>query len=160
ADARTVNSAGAPRLALSLPREVMRWGAKQQELFTGLAKVKGRLLDWIGEEAQSQVLVRRLAEVQGQLDLMTKYSDQYWAYRASLRDQVKEKSRSKIQLVSAIDDRKQIHPEDQRRLEYFTALGEATRTHSAQDIDRLVQFAEPYDPLISYFVHEEAAEMY
>lgn len=160
ADARAVNSAGASRLALSLPREVMRWGAKQQELFTGLAKVKGRLLDWIGEEAQSQVLVRRLAEVQGQMDLMTKYSDQYWAYRASLRDQVKEKSRSKIQLVSAVDDRKQLHPEDQRRLEYFTALGEATRTHSAADIDRLVQFAEPYDPLISYFVHEEAAEMY
>jgi hypothetical protein len=157
---QTASSAAGGRLSFSLPREVMRWGPKQQELFYALAPLKGRLLDWVGDEAQSQVLLRRLSEVQGQLDLMTKYSDQYWAYRATLRDQVKEKSRSKIQQVSAIEDRDQFHPEDLRRLQYFNALGEATRTHSAADIDRMVRFAEPYDPLISYFVHEEAAEMY
>src|SRR5260221_9427122 len=91
---------------------------------------------------------------------MTKYADQYWAYRASLRDQVKEKPRSQIRQASATDDEGRMHPEDRRRLRYFQVLGQAVKSNHAADIERLVDFASPYDPLISYFVHEEAAEMY
>lgn len=156
---RTPNSAGSSRLAFSLPREVIRWGPKVQEVQEALAPARGRLLAWV-EEADSPVLVRRLAEVQGQFDLMTKYADQFWAYRASLRSQVKDKPRSKIQLAGATDEEKQLHPEDRRRLRYFQVLGQAVRYRKAADIERLARFATPYDPLISYFVHEEAAELY
>ncbi len=155
-----VNKAAAGRLPFSMPREVMRWASKPREVHDTLKSHAGRLLTWIGEEAESPVLVRRLAEVQGQFDLMTKYADQYWAYRASLRDQVKEKSRSQIQQASATDENRQLHAEDQRRLRYFEVLGQAVRSARAADIERLARFASPYDPLISYFVHEEAAELY
>jgi hypothetical protein len=155
----TPESAGNGRFPLALPREVIRWGPKLQELQDALAPSRNRLLSWV-EDADSPVLMRRLAEVQGQFDLMTKYADQYWAYRASLRSQVKEKSRSQIQMASATDEEKQLHPEDRRRLRYFLVLGKATRFRRAADIERLARFAWPYDPLISYFVHEEAAELY
>ena len=155
-----LNQAATGRLPFSMPREVMRWASKPREIHEALNSRRGRLLAWIGEDAESPVLVRRLAEVQGQFDLMTKYADQYWAYRASLRDQVKEKSRSQIQQASATDENRQLHAEDQRRLRYFEVLGQAVRSARAADIERLARFASPYDPLISYFVHEEAAELY
>jgi hypothetical protein len=154
-----INSACNSRLPFSLPRDSMRWGLKLQEVHEELDQLAGRLIEWLGPEASTPALVRRLAEVQGQQELMTTYSDQYWAYRASLRDQVKEKPRSQIQQTSASDDEPRMHPEDRRRLQYFTALGKAVKTGSAADIGRLLKFAEPYDPLISFFVHEEAAEI-
>jgi hypothetical protein len=138
---------------------MMRWAPKFEEVRTALAPVSGRLLDWIEKDSHEPVRVRRLAEVQGQQDLMTKYSDQYWAYRASLRNQVKEKPRSAIQLTSAIDDQPQMHPEDRRRLAYFTLLSRAIRTAETADIERLLKLASPFDPLITYFAHQEAAEL-
>jgi len=155
-----INTASNGRLPFLLPRDAMRWGAKMQELHEAVDPLAGRLATWMGPEANSPALVRRLAEVQGQQELMTTYSDQFWAYRASLRDQVKEKPRSQIQQVSATDDERKMHPEDRRRLKYFTALGRAVQTGRAADIERLVRFADPYDPLISFFVHEEAAEIF
>jgi hypothetical protein len=139
---------------------MMRWAPKLEEVSTALRPLSGRLSSWIGDDATSPVLVRRLAEVQGQQKLMTTYSDQYWAYRASLRNQVKEKPRSQIQLASAVDDQKEMHPEDRRRIQYFATLGRAIKSHRAADIERLARFAAPYDPLITFFVHQEAAELY
>jgi hypothetical protein len=152
-------TAGNSRLPLSMPRELLRWGPKVQEVYEALRPARGRILDWVGEEGTSPVISRRLAEVQGQFELMSKFSDQYWAYRASLRDQVKDKPRSQIQQASATDEQPRMHPEDRRRLRYFKALGRAVRSGRAADIDRLLAFASPYDPLISYFVYEEAAEL-
>jgi hypothetical protein len=153
-----VNTAAAGRLPLSLPREMMRWAPKIEEVATALRPFAGRMLSWIGEEANTPMLVRRLAEVQGQQNLMTGYSDQYWAYRGSLRDQIKDKPRSQIQQAS-FDGEKPMHPEDRRRLQYFTALGRAVKTRQSADIERLAQFASPYDPLITFFMHQEAAEL-
>jgi hypothetical protein len=160
AAASAANTVSSGQLPFSLPREMMRWAPKLKELGDALAPSPGRFLSWIGDEATSPVLVRRLAEVHGQQDLMTTYSDQYWAYRASLRNQVTEQSRSQIQQVGAVDDQMEMHPEDRRRLRYFATLSRAVKNRRAADIERLEQFATPYDPLISFFVHEEAAELY
>ncbi|HTI51741.1 MAG TPA: hypothetical protein VL475_12340, partial [Planctomycetaceae bacterium] len=160
AGARSANLADNSRLAFSLPREVMRWGAKLQEVHAALGPHAGRLAAWIGEDGESPELIRRLAEVTGQQEIMANYSDQYWSYRATLRTQLTQKSRSPIQQVSATDETQKLHPEDRRRLQYFTALGRATKTHSAVDILGLERFEFPYDPLLSYFVHLEAAELY
>jgi len=43
---------------------------------------------------------------------------------------------------------------------YFRALGKAARTREPGDIARVAAFETPYDPLISYFVHHEVAELY
>ena len=55
-----------------------------------------------------------------------------------------------------------LHPEDQRRKEYLKVLGEAATSDapSTGEVERLAEFAEPYDPLVSYFLHEEAARLY
>jgi hypothetical protein len=159
-ETRRLNLVDSSRLAFALPREVMRWGAKLQEVQETLGPHGGRLAGWIGEDGESRELVRRLSEVAGQQKIMANHSDQYWSYRATLRTQVTQKSRSKIQQVSATDETQSMHPEDRRRLRYFTALGRATKTHSAADILSLERFEFPYDPLLSYFVHLEAAELY
>lgn len=154
------NQAVDARLAFAMPREVMRWGNKSSEVAAALAPSAGRLAKWIGKDGESPVLVRRLAEVAGQQELMAKFNDQYWAYRTSLRTQLTEKPRSKIELVAASTERKTMHPEDRRRLFYFEALGRATQTRAPLDIERMLTFAFPYDPLLSYFVRFEAAELY
>ncbi len=154
-----LNTACTGRLPFVLPREMMRWAPKLDELHGALGPVAERLLSWVGEDGKTPVVVRRLAEVQGQHELMTKYADQFWAYRASLRDQVKDKPRSAIQLTSGTSEEKKMHPEDRRRLAYFTSLSRAIRTRSAADIERLSKLSFPYDPLITYFSHQEAAEL-
>lgn len=156
------NSSTNGRLAFSLPLEVARWGSKMTEIQASLAVRAERLLDAIGADAEAPELVRRLSEVQGQHQLMTKYSDQWWAYRASLRDQLtKQQKRSSIRQASHTAQPAKGPPlEDRRRLAYFTSLGQAVKTCEARDIEQLEQFEFPYDPLISYFVHQEAAELY
>ncbi|MSR56439.1 MAG: hypothetical protein EXS05_02055 [Planctomycetaceae bacterium] len=159
-ESRRPNLADNSRLPFSLPREVMRWAPKYDEVHAALAPIAGRLVAWIGDEGTSPMLVRRLAEVSGQHDLMTKYSDQYWSYRATLRTQITTKPRSKVEQASLTSDRGQMHPEDRRRRDYFVALGRAIKTRNVFDVQRLERFEFPYDPLLSYFLHQEAAELY
>lgn len=147
-------------LAFSLPLEVMRWGPKAVEIQDQLGKRAGRLLNWIGEDGESKELIRRLAELKGQHELMVKFADQYWAYRASIRDEVKGHPQSLIQQASHTSGGgRRLHPEDKHRLQYLTALGQAVKTHAPDDIARLAAFDVPYDPLVSYFMHREAAEL-
>jgi hypothetical protein len=154
------NTASRGLLPFSLPRDVVRWGAKLQEVQKALGPRSGRLVDWMGEEVASSDLVRRLAEVKGQQNLMVKYADQYWAYRASVRDQVTSRPRSEIRQVSHEEPSRSMHPDDRRRVRYFSALGRAVKTRSIEDIRYLAEFESPYDPLLSYFVHQEVAELY
>lgn len=158
-----VNSAVDSRLLCLQPREVMRWGAKPREIAAVFSPRAGRLANWIGEEGQSPELVRRLAEVKGQQRLMTKYGDQYWAYRASVRDQLTSvpKSRSVIQQVNGEASRRAgMSSSDRQRIRYFSALGHAVKSHSLEDIRYMAEFAAPYDPLLTYFIHQEVAELY
>lgn len=154
-----INASASSLMPLGLPREVMRWGAKNVELARALEPVGGRLLNWLGDEASQPDLLRRLSELKAQQDLMNRYSSQFWAYRASVRDQVSNRPRSQIQPV-ALGEPKRMHPEDLRRLSYFEALGQAVRSKSREDIALLDLFEQPYDPLLTYFLHQEAAELH
>jgi hypothetical protein len=154
------NSAAAGSLACRLPRDVARWSAKLEEMQVATANRAGRLLNWLPEEENGPEIVRRLAEIKGQQDLMTRYSDQYWAYRASVRDQLTHNQRSPIRQVSLQSSGDKLHPDDRRRLNYFTALGRAVKSGSAEDIREVAAFESPYDPLLSYFLHREVAELF
>lgn len=145
-------------LALAMPREVMRWGPKQEELHAALSPHMGRLLNWMGEEAENKELLRRLGEVTGQHKLKTVLADQYWAYRQSLREQVSKNSVTMIRQASVGAD--DLADEDRRRISYFKALSRAVKTREPTDVRRMTAFARPYDPLLSDFVHFEAAELY
>lgn len=158
--ALSVNTAATGRLACELPREVARWSAKLDEMQVATANKAGRILNWLPEEETGPDIVRRLAEIKGQQELMTQYADQYWAYRASVRNQLTNNQRSPIRQVSLKSESERVHPEDRRRLNYFSALGRAVKSGTADDIRLITEFETPYDPLLSYFLHREVAELF
>jgi hypothetical protein len=52
-----------------------------------------------------------------------------------------------------------VHPEDQRRQEYFLALGQAASNPTAERIAAVATFLKPFDPMVSYFAHLEIADL-
>ena len=147
------------RLPFALPVEVMRWAPKQQLLAQAVTPHAGRLLNWQGVDTDNPDLLRRLAEVAGQRELIVRYPDQKWSYRKSLKQQMTGERKGAIRQVAFSSSQDQLHPQDQRRVKYLRALGAAVEKSglTGADIDRIVELSQPYDPLVSYFVHEEAA---
>jgi hypothetical protein len=140
----------------------MRWGAKSQEAYEQLAPRAENLVAWGACPADDPDLLQRLSDLNAQRKLMSEAQDQYWEYRKVVRKQVSERPRSIIQQVSGEDPRQALHPEELRRVEYFETLSHALRSDTPQ-LDRIQQVAEfeqPYDPLISYFMHGEVARLY
>ncbi len=164
----TVNTVGNGNFAYTLPQEMMRWGPKWQEIQRLMAERGSRMLAWVGAaspegeaEAEVQDVAKRLADMTEQQRVIVEHPDHYWAYRKTLQERLKERPRSKIVPVNH-ELQRALHPEDQRRKEYLEILG-AAATSEAPDpasIARMTDFAEPYDPLVSYFLHEEAARLY
>jgi hypothetical protein len=146
-----------PWLIFALPNETWNWTDKSAALRETLVDKSGRLADWLGDDAAAPEIVRRLAEVKGQQDLMVKYGDEYWAYRKAVREQVTHKPRSMLKDRGGKNSA--LHDEDRRRMQYFQALAKAIKTRSSEDVERLEAFVRPYDPLLSFFVHAEAAEI-
>lgn len=160
--AGAANTATNGRFTFVLPLEVMRWGPKVQKAREALAPHASRLLAWIGEDGSSPDVLRRLAELTGQQRLMTSFPDEYWMYRKTVKKQITTRPRSLIRQVKGEDPTPDFHPVDERRMAYFKALGEAARKRSPsrEAIRRIAEFESPYDPLISYFLHQEVAELY
>ncbi len=157
-----MNTAGNGRFAFRLPQEVMRWGPKWQDLQQQLSQRRERFLEWIGDDGEDPDVLRRLAEVAGQRKLMTNSPDEWWVYRKAVRDQFRSGPQTLIQQVSHKLPSRALHPEEKRRLQYFAALSKAIsqKPLNNENIRRVAAFATPYDPLISYFLHQEVAELY
>jgi hypothetical protein len=124
---------------------------------------RSRYLDWLGEHVASKDLLRRFSEVAGQTKIVLEGPDSFWLdYRKALREELQQRPRTEIRQVAATDvTERRLHPEDERRKDYFTALGAAgDLEHKSLDkVLRLLDYFEPYDPLLSYFAHQEAAEL-
>ena len=176
ADVKTsVNNSANGNFAFTLPYEMMRWGMKQEEIRKMVSAeihnddpVKeyrsSRLLNWMDGEKNDPIVLRRLSEVTAQNKLMARYPDQYWKYRKPAKDQITENPRSLIRQVAAENLHKEdyIHDEDRRRMYYFKALSDAMEKASptVDQIGRVTTFTSTYDPMISYFMHDEVAELY
>lgn len=152
--------------AFTLPGEMMRWGFKREEIQKMVSQKDrtGRLIDWMYLEKEDPIVLRRLSEITAQNKLMARYPDQYWKYRKPAKDQITENPRSLIKQVAAENLGKEsyIHDEDKRRMLYFKALSNALEKPdpSIDLIGRVIQMATVYDPMISYFMHDEVAELY
>jgi spermidine synthase len=161
AEAAPVNTATNGLFAFRLPQETMRWGAKRDELAQTLNPYAARIAEWPGVEGNDPEFLRRLSDVLMQRELMTAYPDQPWAYRKSVHEELKKHPHS---VISDAEDgfNRKLHPVDQRRLEYFTALGHAAqaRRPSLEVLRQIEEFAEPYDPVLTYFVHHELSPLY
>ncbi len=141
---------------------MMRWGPKPHENQLALTPHLGRFAQWGGIDPQDPDLLHRLAEVTGQRNLMAAHPDEYWAYRKTVKDQVTQRPRSVIVQVKGELPRQEIHAEEKRRLDYFRALGRAYqhKPPRPEDIAKVESFAEPFDPLITFFLHQEVAELH
>jgi hypothetical protein len=184
----SANSTFHGQLAAKAPFELMRWADKQAEVQQLLTSTRisqapfwtnsfsqpnelgqerhlsrrSRLMEWLDETQASRELLRRLGEVTDQQKIVRENPDQHWwAYRRVLRKQLQDRPRSAIQQVKAIDEKQQMHPEDAHRRDYFVALGNAVREPkpTRQQVADLEQCLDPYDPLVSYFGRQEAADL-
>lgn len=161
----SVNNTSTGNFAFTLPFELMRWGLKREEIQKMVSKENrtGRIINWMPLEKDDPIVLRRLSEVTAQNKLMAQYPDQYWKYRKPAKEQITENPRSLIRQVAAEnlnDD--YIHSEDKRRMLYFKALSDAMEkaNPSIELISRVVKFTSTYDPMVSYFMHDEVAELY
>jgi hypothetical protein len=156
-----LNTASNGLFAYGLPQETMRWGPKREELLKALSSHTGRIGEWPNVEGNDPELLRRLSDVVLQRNLMTAYPDQPWAYRKAVREELRKHPHTVIEEAGDGYDR-QLHPVDQRRLNYFAALGRAAQAPrpAPETLRELEEFAEPYDPVLTYFVHHELAALY
>lgn len=148
------------RFAFAWPREISRAGNKVYEVHAQLAGKTGRLIDLLPEKAESPFVLRRLAEIQSQNDLIVKYPDQYWAYRKNAREEVSKNPKSLVDMVSYELSNGKLDPEDRQRMLYFALLGRAANTLDPEKIAKLEQFLTPFDPILTPFIPQEIAELY
>ena len=156
----TVNSTSNGRLAFRMPLDVMRWGAKREEVHQMLANNSTRLLQWAGDVGTNQYIQNRLKEQRSKQRLVTVYPDEHWRYRATIKDQLKKRPKTVIQHVNHEPAKRKRHPEDERRMNYLKALGNASNPKpKLEELQAVAEFQHPYDPLISYFLHGEVAHI-
>lgn len=152
------SSPGSFRLAT----EMMRWGNKWDEVRTVLANKPQHLLEHYAEEKEMADVLRRLSDVAAREQVLVKHTDQFWVYRKSVKKRLQDEPRTIIEPVKGEGLQKRIHPDDQRRLDYFETLGNATQQKacSLESLSAVEEYAYPYDPLVSYFMHAEIAKLY
>lgn len=148
-------------LSLRLLSDALRWGPKlreNHELFLNRATL---LLVAMGlSEDAEQTLARRIQDSQARFKILTDSPDNQWAYRKELKDGLTNRPRTKIQRVNN-EIRQTFDAYDQRRKDYFVALGQAARQEhpTRESIEAVENFAQPYDPLLTDFAHFEAAHL-
>gem|GEM_PF-696664 len=159
--ASSVNSVRQASLTRRLPFDVLRWGNKLEEINAAYADQTRTLAAWLGSEAETEEVTRRLTELALQLQMVRQHPDEYWAYRKAVKKRLTEAPYSKIIQVKGERPTKDLHPSEKRRLAYFETLGAAAKakTPSASQLAAIAEFTEPHDPLISTFLHQEIAEL-
>ena len=155
------NSCGNARFLLTVGSETLRWGPKWKEklnLFANRAELV--LKEAKLKETDEQTVARRILDAQERTRILTQTADDEWSYRTVLRDALKSRPRTTIQRVNK-EIRQTLTADDKRRKEYLVALGKAARETkpSLAAIERIETFAEPYDPLVTDFVHFEVANL-
>ena len=161
AEASHPNVAADGRSVFALAPEVMRWGPKLDEIHQLLAPRSSQMLTWIGPCVEAEDAAKRLADVKEQRRVINENPERFWEYRKALKERLQNRPRSQIVPVSHEGLQRRLHPEDERRKEYLVALGEAARQlqPDAPSIQQVSSFVEPYDPLVSFFAHHEAAHL-
>ncbi len=161
------NSMANAHFGITVPGEIARWGVKWKEVHDLLLPHATPIYSWVDAPTEIEELNKRLADMKEQQSLSSRYPDNLFAYRAVLRSRLQERPRSHIVQVAHEGVKREMHPEDERRKEYLLQLGDAIRMALPQGHDpdalaqvrRLTNFTEPYDPLVSYFLHAEVARL-
>ena len=155
------NRATSCQLAGWLPWDVMRWSHKLGEINAAYATTTAPLNARLGVAGQHEEVKRRLAELKMRNEISLTHSDQYWAYRKVVKKRLIESPHEQIVQVKGQRPTKDMHPTEQRRMQYFETLGMAAKMQSpsANELQVVAAFQTPFDPLISPFVGAEVAEL-
>lgn len=162
-DEAPVNSATNARFVTTLPQEVYCWGAKWNAVKMALASCSTTAIRRFEKESAELFDVsKRFEDIQLASKIVGAHPDEFWEYRKSLRDRLKDRPRTAIVQVQHEGLQYGLHAEDARRKEYLIALGKAASAEQPTIalVSEMAAFAEPFDPLLSPFVHEEAARLY
>ena len=143
------------QIAYSLPLDVMQWGPKFEMRRQWIARNARPLGDALGEEPALTDVAQRLSDVTLAQQILLDHPDQFSAYRRHLKKRLQDRPRPKVIQVAGEGLKNGLDPEDSRRKIYFRALGKAVQTKSREDIDRLVEFYAPFDPLVTPFIPRE-----
>lgn len=156
------NSIADDWIAFAHAADGARWANKWQEKLDQVSVLQGRLADLAGEAGQTADVRRRMEETKSQQYVMGELTDRPWSYRAVIKRELQTKPRSRIVQVKGERPHHEMHAVDERRVKYLEALAAAYKSSppSAEKIHELTKFVAPYDPLLSFFVHHEAAELY
>jgi hypothetical protein len=157
----TLNTAANGLFAFRLPQETMRWGPKNEELVAALSPTAGRMAQWPHVDGNDPLFLRRLSDVMREHDLMTSYPDQPWAYRQLIKEELTKHPHTTVEDGENGFERR-LDPVDRQRVDYFATLGQAAKTlrPTLESLQRVEEFAEPYDPVLTYFLHHELAALY
>jgi hypothetical protein len=152
----TAMSAANLHTEFAWPVEISRWAFKGAEIQALLTPLAQPALARLPDSPERNAIQQRLADVQEQRSLVTRFPDHYWAYRKVLRERLQERPRSVIQQM-----KHELHPDDERRKEYLAALGAAATAGapSREQLQQVADFAAPFDPLVSPFLHREVAHL-
>ncbi len=145
-------------LLFKLPAEVARWATKSQLTASELAKQGMALGGYLGEGDESLDISQRLEDSTIAQKILNEHPDDIWSYRAALKEQLSKRPRAKIMQVKHEGLARRLHPDDQRRKAYLVTLSKLAKseTPTLQMVDSLVQFRQPFDPLMGTFVSYEA----
>ena len=157
----TSNGCRNARFVMNLGAETLRWGPKWKEKQALFANRMEIMLAALGlEEKAKQTIGRRILDSQERTRILTERADDQWSYRRVLKDALKDRPRTTIQRVNH-EIRQTLSIDDKHRKSYLTALGKAAReaVPALSAIERIEGFSEPYDPLVTDFVHFEVAHL-
>ncbi|RMG42018.1 MAG: hypothetical protein D6725_00310, partial [Planctomycetota bacterium] len=148
-------------LAARLPRVILSWGGKMEAIVQKLTVRAKTTAIWLRDGDTDPQLQRRLRELRRRGELLADAEDRYWIYRKTLKRMLLDEPQTVIRTVSGTV-RRELHPDDRRRMQYLEALGDAARREhpSAGQIRRVLSFARPFDPLVSLFAEAEAAMLW
>lgn len=144
--------------AFHLPIEIARWDTKSAQTRQALAKHGMSLGGYLGEGDEALDIQQRLEDLNLAQNILNNNSDNIWGYRAALKKQLTERPRAKIMQVKHEGLKRKLHPDDQRRKDYLETLGALakTETPTLEMVNRLIEFMQPFDPLLGPFVCNEA----
>ncbi len=146
--------------AFSLPLERIRRANKSEEIRVTFAPHQRRLADAAPMSKEYAEFARRFSAVVQQAEILNGFPDQPMPYRKSLRTEMLRNPRPAVEQIVDGKVVQNADPRDEYRKNYFLALSEAVLQAEAgfvnpRVLNRLNEFAESYEPLLSHFAHHE-----
>ena len=142
-----------------LPWEVTRWGNKYSKVREELSTRASTMQMLAPLDGQAPDVVDRLQELNEQRKLITDKPDQHWSYRGVAKRMLVDSPRAELVQVKGEEPDHRRHPEDKQRLQYFKVLAEAMKHATPQNLEVVSDLDSPYDPLVTFFMHQEIAEL-